>query len=208
MSALRLNAKLRGALAALVALASLAGCQGQASPNRLLDPPTAVPAWGTPGPTPTLEPQLPYPISGLPLCKGLKELPGPVLFDWPNVDEARLKLANYNWGYYACDAPVADLKSYIQANMTRPPYLWMDINSAEYKSGVVHAYFQSIQIIWVYVWMLPAGDRQVAFAVVAKGDPLEASAWRSRMRGPVFLGHTGDAELPTAPGKAGQERPT
>jgi hypothetical protein len=130
----------------------------------------------------------------------MEELPAPLVFDWPNIDEAHKKLATYNWGYYACDLPVSELIRFIQDKMPRPPYLWTDINGAEHNSGMVRAYFQSIQVIWVYTWMLPGPDSQHSYLVIAKSDPGEAETWDCRL--PAF----DNQPLDCRPIGAGQEQ--
>ena len=167
-------------LAATIALAMAlgpAGCQSKPKVDPF-DIPTATPAAaGTPGPTRTPVPRLPYAIEGIPLCTGLEKLPGILSFEWPNGEEALEQLEEYTWGYYKCDPTARELESYLHREMPKPPWLWEEVNGADHLGGHVRLYYQSIQLIWIYIWMLPADAGQHSYLVIAKGDPGEAQTW-------------------------------
>jgi hypothetical protein len=164
-------------------LVLVTGCLGRATPTTdSLNVPTATPATAGPAPTPE-----PYPISGIPRCKGLAELPSPLQFDWPNMEEALEKLEAYNWGYFACAMPQTELQSFLRQNMPKPPYLWEEVNGTQYQGGAVFAFYHNVYVTWIYIWMLPQTDSQMSYLVIAKGDPGEAQTWECRLSGPPLL---------------------
>lgn len=169
---------LRPVLAGLLVLAiGVAGCQSRPKSDPF-EIPTATPAAeGTPGPTRTPVPRLPYPIDGIPLCSGLKEYPGVLSFQWPNVEEALEQLEEYTWGYYECDLPAKDLEAFYHREAPKPPWLWEEVNGADHVGGHVRLYYQRFQLIWIYIWMLPRDGGQHSYLVIAKGDPGEAQTW-------------------------------
>jgi hypothetical protein len=161
-------------IAVIVVLLGLtAGCTGG---SRLADDspslPTAAPTAS--GPTPTPEP---YPISSIPRCPGFQELASPLKFDWPNIDEAMKKLADYTWGYYGCAVPQTELQNFFRQNMRKTPYLWEEVNGTQYQGGSVYVYYHSVYATWVYIWMLPQTDKQMSYLVIAKGNPGVGNTW-------------------------------
>jgi hypothetical protein len=163
------------------------GCMGRATPaDDSPNVPQAGPA--APGPLQTREP---YPISGVPHCPGLAELPSPLQFDWPNMDEALEKLEAYNWGYFACAMPQAELQSFVRQNMPKPPYLWEEVNGTENQGGAVFVFYHNVYVTWIYIWMLPQDDKQMSYMVIARGDPGEAQTWECRLRDPPVMARAG-----------------
>jgi hypothetical protein len=149
----------------VVLLVLITGCMGRATPTAdSLNVPTATPA--TSGPTPTLEP---YPIASIPRCPGFQELASPLKFDWPNVDEALKKLADYSWGYYGCAMPQTELQAFIRQRMSKAPYLWEEVNGTQYQGGSVFVFYHSVYATWVYIWM--------SYLVIAKGNPGVGNTW-------------------------------
>jgi hypothetical protein len=178
-----------GVMAAIaILLLAVSGCMGRATPTAdPFDFPKATPLAGgevaTRGPMPTPEP---YVTSGIPRCRGLTELPSPLKFDWPDIDEALEKLEDYNWGYYSCTMPQTELQAFVRQSMPKPPYLWEEINKAEHQGGSVYLFYHRVYVIWIYIWMLPQTDAQMSYLVIAKGNPGMAQTWECRLSGPTL----------------------
>jgi hypothetical protein len=161
----------------VILLMLVTGCVGRATSAD--DSPT-VPQAGRQTPDP-LQTPVPYVISGIPHCPGLAELPSPLQFDWPNIDEALKKLETYNWGYYSCAMPQAELQSLIRQTMPKPPYLWEEVNGTHYQGGSVFLFYHEIGATWIYIWLLPQADKQMSYLVIARGDPGELQTWECRL---------------------------
>jgi hypothetical protein len=174
-------------IAMLLVLA--AGCAGRATPTA--DPfnfPKATPRpGGEPEPSVAIPTPEPYVTSGIPRCRGLQELPSPLKFDWPNIDEALEKLEDYNWGYFGCAMPQVELQAFVRQNMPKPPYLWEEVNGAEHQGGAVLLFYHRVFITWIYIWMLPQNDARLSYLVIAKGNPGMAQTWECNLRRPPTL---------------------
>lgn len=149
---------------------------------------TATPSlYAAAGPTSTPEPQVPYVISGIPHCQGLHDLGFVLQYDWPDIENALEKLADYNWGYYSCSQTQVELKSFISEKMPKPPYLWQEVSWVEYKDSTGSLYFHSVFRAWIYIWMLRQPDNQNSYLVIAKGDPGMPQTWDCRLILPESL---------------------
>lgn len=133
------------------------------------------------GPTSTPEPQVPYAISGIPHCQGLSDLGFTLTFDWPDIENALEKLAEYNWGYYACSQTQVELKSFMRDKMPKPPYLWQEVAWVEYGDNTGSLFFHSVFRSWIYIWMLRQPGNQNSHLVIAKGDPGMPQTWDCRL---------------------------
>lgn len=143
---------------------------------------TATPSLsGSSGPTSTPEPQVPYPISGIPHCQGLQDLGYVLKFEWPDIENALEKLADYNWGYYSCGVSQSDLKTLIQTKMPQPPYLWQEIAWVEHGESTGSLFYHYVYRSYIYMWMLTPPDRKNSYLVIAKGDPGVAQTWDCRL---------------------------
>ena len=122
-----------------------------------------------------------YVISDMPHCQGLTDLKAPVKFDWPDIENALEKLADYNWGYYTCAIPQPQLLSLLRDGMPKPPYLWREVNHADHAGGTVVLFYRSFKIIWIYIWVLPGPDTQTSYMFIAKGYPGVPQTWECRL---------------------------
>ncbi len=143
---------------------------------------TATPSsYAAGGPTSTPEPQVPYVISGIPHCQGLRDLGYVLKYDWPDIENALQKLADYNWGYYSCSLTQPELKSFIRDKMPKPPYLWQEVSWVEHGDATGSLYFHSVFRAWIYIWVLRQPDNQNSYLVIAKGDPGMPQTWDCRL---------------------------
>jgi hypothetical protein len=140
-------------------------------------------------PTSTPEPQVPYVISGIPHCQGLRDLGYVLKYEWPDIENALVKLAEYNWGYYSCSVTQPELKAFIRDKMPKPPYLWQEVSWVEHGDATGSLYFHSVFRAWIYIWMLQQSDKQNSHLVIAKGDPGMPQTWDCRLLLPGTLAH-------------------
>lgn len=136
----------------------------------------------------TPEPTVEYIISDLPRCQGMDKLDF-LKFDWPDIENALEKLADYNWGYYRCDLTQAELSAFYRTNMLKPPYLWREVNHAEHNNGIVVLFYHPVKVTWNYLWMLPGPDAKSSYLVISRSDPGEPQAWECRLESPKEVGH-------------------
>ena len=134
-------------------------------------------AWANYTPPPPEE----YVTSGMPHCAGLTDLRTKLVFDWPDIDEALEKLAEYNWGYYTCDQTQSALQAFLRDNMVKPPYLWREVNHANYNGSQVTLYYQPFSVVFMYVWVLPKPDTQTSYLIIARGNPGVPQTWECRL---------------------------
>jgi len=156
------------------------GCQRGRSPEDdpfFLPTPTRSSESAAPTPVGTPEPRGPYVLEGLPLCQGIKELPSPLKFTWPNIETALEKLADYEWGYYSCALPQAALVTFYRNTMPKPPYLWEQVNDVTHTEGTLGLYYHPVRRTWLYIWMLPQTDKGSSYLVIAHGPPGESQSW-------------------------------
>ncbi len=139
------------------------------------------------GPALTPEPQVPYVISGIPHCQGIKDLGYVLKYDWPDIENALEKLADYNWGYYSCSQTQVELKTFIYDKMTKPPYLWQEVAWVEHGNSTGSLYFHSVFRAWIYIWMLRQPGNQNSYLVIAKGDLGMPQTWDCRLVLPQSL---------------------
>jgi hypothetical protein len=132
-------------------------------------------------------PQAPeeYVTSDMPHCQGLTDLHTPLVFDWPDIEQALEKLEEYNWGYYACDVTQPALQTFLRDTMPKPPYLWREVNHANHNNGQVTLYYQPYSVIFMYIWTLPKPDTQTSYMVIARGDPGIPQTWECRSQSPL-----------------------
>lgn len=116
-------------------------------------------------------------VSGMPHCPGLTNLRAPLKFDWPNIEEALEKLAEYHWGYYTCALSRSELAVFLRQNMTKSPYVWRTVNQVEHTEGQVTLYYDPFSITFMYVWTLPKPDTQTSYLIIARGDPGTPQTW-------------------------------
>ena len=121
-----------------------------------------------------------YIISGMPLCQGMTDLRAPLKFDWPDIETALEKLANYNWGYYTCAMSQSELATFLHDEIVKPPYLWREVNHAEHSSGQVVLYYQRFTVTFMYIWTLPKPGTQTSYMIIARGDPGTPQTWECR----------------------------
>ncbi len=134
----------------------------------------------------TPEPTVEYLISDMPRCPGMEKLDA-FKFDWPDIENAEEKLADYNWGYYRCATPQPALSQLYRSDMPQPPYLWREVNHAEHNNGIVVLFYHPVKITWIYLWMLPGPDAQSSYLVISRSDPGEPQAWECRWLSPEIL---------------------
>lgn len=162
-------------------LTSSVACQRQIdAPSNAFAISTATPALGAPTFARTSESSVEYVIDRMPLCSGIEKLDAPLVFDWPDIEEALEKLKEYNWGYYRCALSQPALLAFHRQNMSKPPHLWREVNHAEHNGGIVVLYYQPFMVIWMYMWMLPNPDKQTSYLVIARGDPGTPQTWECR----------------------------
>jgi hypothetical protein len=167
--------------------AAIAACKPSLSADSITISTATPPLQAASGqPTLTPEPQVPYPISGIPRCPGLRDLGYVLRFEWPDIETAREKLAQYTWGYYSCETSQLELESLIHTKMIQPPYLWQEVAWVEHGDSTGSLYYHSVYQAWIYVWMLTQPDRKNSYLVVAKGDPGMPQTWDCRLRVPGF----------------------
>lgn len=102
-------------------------------------------------------------------------------FDWPDIENALEKLAEYNWGYYSCSVSQLDLKALYRAKMPQPPYLWQEIAWVEHGESTGSLFYHSVYRSWIYIWMLAQPDKKNSYLVIAKGDPGMPQTWDCRL---------------------------
>jgi hypothetical protein len=163
-----------------------AACQGQPlsqSPSPNVSP--AIPgALVSSGDLP--EPTVEYLLSDMPRCPGMEKREAFPL-DWPDMENAQEKLADYHWGYYRCDTPQPALSQLYRSNMDMPPYLWREVNHAEHNNGIVVLFYHPVKVTWIYLWMLPGPEVQSSYLVISRSDPGEPQAWECRLSLPETL---------------------
>jgi hypothetical protein len=108
-------------------------------------------------------------------------------FDWPDMENAQEKLADYHWGYYRCALTQPELTALYREDMVKQPYLWREVNHAEQNSGIVVLFYHPVKITWNYLWMLPGPDAQSSYLVISRSDPGESQAWECRLSSPGTL---------------------
>jgi hypothetical protein len=126
-----------------------------------------------------------YVIKDIPLCQGLTNLKAPVKFDWPDIDNILDKLAEYNWGYYSCAIPQPELLAFLRTGMPKPPYLWREVNHADYAGATVVLFYNDVNGIWIYIWTIPRPDKQTSYMFIAKGDPGVPQTWECMLSSPL-----------------------
>ena len=141
--------------------------------------PTETPGSQLAAPTPNATASKPedYVISGMPHCQGLTDLKAPVKFDWPDIDNILDKLSEYNWGYYTCAIPQPELLTFLRTGMPKPPYLWREVNHADYAGATVVLFYNDVDGVWIYIWTLPRSDKETSYMFIAKGDPGVPQTW-------------------------------
>ncbi len=134
----------------------------------------------------TPEPTVEYLLSDMPRCPGMEKR-DVLQFDWPDIENAQEKLADYNWGYYRCAVTQTELSVLYRENMVKPPYLWREVNHAEHNNGIVVLFYHCVKVTWIYLWMLPGPESQSSYLVISRSDPGEQQAWECRLPLPEIL---------------------
>ena len=153
-------------------LALFVGCTSPTLPEPI-SPSTAT----FPSPNPASETSEDAVVSGMPHCPGLTNLHAPLKFDWPDIEAAFEKLAEYNWGYYSCAISQPELVTFLKQNMSKSPYVWRTVNEVEHSGGQLTLYYEPFSITFMYVWMLPKPDTQTSYLIMARGNPGMPQTW-------------------------------
>ncbi len=130
-------------------------------------------------------------ISDMPRCRGMEKLEF-LKFDWPDVENALERLADYNWGYYTCAMAQPELSEFYRVNMMKPPFLWRQVNHAEHDNGIVVLFYHPVKVTWGFLWMLPGPDAQSSYLIISRSDPGEPQAWECRLSSPEILAAVGN----------------
>ena len=71
----------------------------------------------------------------MPSCNGIRTLPQPAVFSWPNLDRRRRQLTGSNWGYFTCmQTPDAAARFY-RERLTKAPYQMKEISWVARREG-------------------------------------------------------------------------
>ncbi len=105
----------------------------------------------------------------MPSCNGIRTLPQPAVFSWPNLDRRRRQLTGSNWGYFTCmQTPDAAARFY-RERLTKAPYQMKEISWVARREGTLGIFHNPYSYTWIYLWVVPQpGSPQNAMLVVAQ----------------------------------------
>ena len=107
-------------------------------------------------------------LGTIPNCNGMRTLPQPVSFDWPNFEKRKRQLAGSTWAYFTCTESADVVSKVYRDRLTKAPYNMREVNWVPRREGTLGVFQNLSSFVWLYVWVVPQpGAPQNALVVVA-----------------------------------------